>query len=99
MIRMMVLYPRSEGTTFDFDYWSTKHMPMLSQIWPTLARWEADKGADDGPYHAVAHLYFDDQAAFMAAMTSPDAGKGAADLPNYTNITPVASINTIAAHS
>ena len=28
MIRVMVLYPKAGDTTFDLDYWSSKHMPL-----------------------------------------------------------------------
>ena len=86
MISVVILYPKSDDTTFDMDYYTSKHMPMLAD-----AVGEACKGwgvAEGGPkYHAVGWLMADSQEAFDAAMAS----QGAAilgDVPNYTNSRP-----------
>lgn len=86
MISVVILYPQSDGSTFDMDYYTTKHMPMFAD-----ALGEACKGwGVSGPapkYHAVAWAMVDSQDAFNATM----AEHGAAvlgDVPNYTNVQP-----------
>ena len=60
MIRVSVLYP--QGSTFDFDYYTTKHMPMVAEkIGSGLVRWEVDKGIATNqptPFVAIGHMYF-----------------------------------------
>jgi uncharacterized protein (TIGR02118 family) len=86
MISVVILYPKSDDTTFDMDYYTTKHMPMFAE-----ALGEACKGwGVSGPahkHHAVAWAMVDSQEAFDGAM----AEHGAAvlgDVPNYTNTKP-----------
>ena len=99
MIRMMVLYPKAEGTTFDADYWATKHMPLLTESWPTMLRWEADKGDDNSPYHGLAHIYFDSPDDVNAAMGAEGTAKIMADVANYTNIQPQIVMHEVIATS
>ena len=85
MIKVSVLYPNGDNATFDIDYYASTHMDIVRR---TLnpARIEVDTGMD-GPYIAAGHLYFDDEATMAAAMTN--GGEALADIPNFTNITPV----------
>ena len=98
MIRILVLYPKGEATTFDTNYWTTTHMPMLSTAWPTCT-WEADVCADDSPYYAVAHIKFASKDEMGAAMGGPGTGQVMGDITNYTNVSPVMSINEVAGTS
>ena len=99
MIRLMVLYPRGEGTHFNSEYWLTKHMPMLSTNLHKLKKWEADIAAPDSPYYAVAHVYFDSIEDVQATMSSAEIGTVMGDIPNYTNTSPIISTNTVSATS
>ena len=99
MIRLMVLYPRGEGTHFNSEYWVSKHMPMLSSNLPKLKKWEADIAAPDSPYYAVAHIYFDSIEDVHATMSSAEIGTVMGDIPNYTNTSPIISTNTVSATS
>ena len=98
MIRVLTMYPKGEGTHFDTEYWTTKHMPLLSTAWPEC-RWEADVCAADSAYYAVAHINFDSQEALGAAMASPGTASVMADIANYTNVAPVMLVNEVAATS
>ena len=98
MIRVMALYPKGENTNFNMEYWQTKHMPMLTEMWPGV-RWEADACNADSPYYAVAHMMFDSMDAMGAALGGPNTGTVMADVANYTNVQPVMSINEIAVSS
>ena len=91
MIRVSVMYPKAEGSTFDLDYYKTTHMAIVKDVMPGLLRTEVDQ-AIDGPYMAVGHLYFDSAEVMGAAMGSPDVGKAMADIPNFTNATPVMQV-------
>jgi len=57
MIRVSILYPRSEGTTFDIDYYVSKHMPLVQkELGDTLKGYGVDEGIRRGhptPYHCV----------------------------------------------
>ena len=94
MIRVSVLYPKTDGATFDHDYYRDSHVPMVQEKWG-LDGAEVDRGID-GPYEAVVHFRFDSQDAFQAAMGSPGTADVMADIPNYTTITPVIQISEIA---
>jgi len=99
MIRAIALYPKGDDTTFDADYWLSKHMPLCSEKLPGLVRWEADLGTPDAPHHAAAHLFFESAEALGAAFSSPGARDVFADVANYTNITPVLSVLEVAKSS
>lgn len=87
MFRVSVFYPKSEGATFDHDYYRSHHVPLAVKAWNPAGH-EIDRGVE-GPYEAAVHFLFTDQNAFFAAMGSPLTGEVMADVPNYTNITPV----------
>ena len=41
MIRVSVLYPKSEGTTFDMDYYKTKHRDLCFKVLPDLKKMDS----------------------------------------------------------
>src|SRR5688572_27716917 len=91
MIRVSVLYPKTEGARFDHDYYATKHMPLVkSELGDGLVKAEFDKCVD-GPYVAVAHLFFDSMESFQSTMGAK-GGPVQADVPNYTDLAPQLSI-------
>jgi uncharacterized protein (TIGR02118 family) len=87
MIRLSVFYPKGEGSTFDHDYYRDTHVPMALKAWG-LSGAEIDKGVD-GPYVAGVHFKFESTEAVGAAMAAPGTAEVLADVPNFTNITPV----------
>jgi uncharacterized protein (TIGR02118 family) len=87
MIRVSVLYPTTEGATFDHDYYRSKHVPLCLETWG-LDRAEIDKGVD-GPYVAAVHFKFPSMEALQTAMGSEGTGAIMADVANYTTIAPV----------
>src|SRR3954466_11090987 len=95
MIRVLVLYPRSDNTTFDADYWLGTHMPGLSERMDKLVRWEADVAAE-GPFFAAAHLLFDSVEDMGATMSGDGGAWARADIANYTNTTPTVSVQQVA---
>ncbi len=87
MIRLSVLYPSGEGTTFDHDYYREHHVPLCVRTWNPVKA-EIDKGVD-GPNVAAVHLLFDSIEAMGAAMSVEGTGEVITDVANYTNIQPV----------
>jgi uncharacterized protein (TIGR02118 family) len=93
MIRMSVLYPASEGATFDHDYYRDHHVPLAVRTWG-LEGAEIDRGID-GPYVAAVHFRFETVEAMTAALSVPASKDVTADVPNYTSITPVRQVSEI----
>jgi uncharacterized protein (TIGR02118 family) len=93
MIRLSVLYPTTEGASFDHDYYRDKHVPLAVKTWG-LSGAEIDKGVD-GPYVAAVHFQFPSLEAMQAAMASAGTGDVIADVANYTTIQPVMQTSEI----
>jgi uncharacterized protein (TIGR02118 family) len=88
-----VYYPQGDGSTFDHDYYHDKHVPLAVKTWG-LDGAEIDRGVD-GPYVAAVHFRFDSMEALGVAMGQPGTADVMADVPNYTNITPVMQTSEI----
>ncbi len=96
MISVHIMYPKSDDSTFDMDYYVATHMPMLADaLGEACQSWGATKVKTDG-WEAIGWAMVDSQEAFDAAM----AEHGAAimgDIPNYTNQAPQLVIGDITA--
>lgn len=95
MIRLSVLYPDTEGASFDHDYYRDQHVPLCLRTWG-LDSAEIDKGID-GPYVAAVHFRFDSPEAMQEAMGSPGTAEIQSDVANYTTITPAIQVSEITA--
>jgi uncharacterized protein (TIGR02118 family) len=93
MIRVSVFYPKTEGASFDHDYYRDKHIPLCVKTWG-LSGAEIDKGLD-GPNVAAVHFKFDSMEALGAAMGGPGTADIMADVANYTTIQPVLQTSEI----
>jgi uncharacterized protein (TIGR02118 family) len=98
MIKVSVLYPNDEGSTFDMDYYVDKHVPLCRQLLGEALRdVEVDEGLsgaapDSRPaFVAAVHMYFDSLPAFYEAF-GPHASAIRKDVPNYTNLRPITQI-------
>jgi uncharacterized protein (TIGR02118 family) len=88
MIAVTILYPKTDDSTFDMDYYATKHMPMFAEaIGDACQSWGviATHGND---YHCLAYAMVESMDAFGAAMKEK-GGPVMADLPNFTTTQPV----------
>ncbi|MBS9463435.1 EthD family reductase [Flagellimonas sp. 389] len=101
MVKVIILYPNSEGKTFNMDYYANKHMPMIAHVMgDALQCYTIDKGisgrtADDPiPYLAIGYLYFNKLSDYRNAFP-PNAKKIVGDVPNYTNIQPIVQISEV----
>ena len=102
MIRVTIAYPNESGKTFDWEYFTNTHIPLVHEHLDSLGliKLEVDKGLS-GPdpsappaFIAVAHQTFNTvdevHEAFKAA-GRPIMG----DVPNYTDIQPTIQISEI----
>lgn len=101
MIRVSVLYPNSQGSTFDIAYYCDTHIPMARRLLgAALKGVSVDHGIGGGepgtppPYLAIGHLLFDSLEAFLAVFL-PHAQALTSDIPNYTNTRPTIQISEV----
>jgi uncharacterized protein (TIGR02118 family) len=101
MIRVNVLYPNNPGSTFDMDYYLSKHMPMVrNRLGAVLKGMTVDQGLSgaqpgtDAAYRVLATLLFDSVETFEAAFI-PHAAEITGDIPQYTNIAPTIQISEV----
>lgn len=99
MIKVSVIYPRTEGARFDMDYYLNRHMPMVREkLGAALKGSSVDRGIAGGapgapaPFVAMAHLTFDSVEAFQGAFAQSGAAL-MADVPNYTDIRPLTQVS------
>ena len=101
MIKVSVLYPNKEGTSFDMDYYRNNHMPMVREKLGDACKDLAidgglGGGAPDSPptYVAMGHLYFDSVEDFQSSF-EPHAEAILSDIPSYTNSEPVIQVSQV----
>lgn len=95
MISVHILYPKTDDSTFDMDYYCSTHMPMLADaLGDACVAWgaTATKGGD---WAAIGWAHVASQEAFDAAMKEHGAAIGG-DVPNYTNVAPQMVIGEVA---
>tara|TARA_R100000908_G_C3615677_1_gene63654 strand:- start:27 stop:338 length:312 start_codon:yes stop_codon:yes gene_type:complete len=86
-----IMYPVSGGiaittpdSLFDWDYYKTKHMPLVSKIFKgKIKKYNliVPKGNISNDFHAIATLFFDDINDYDGA----DLYKCRNDIQNFTN--------------
>ena len=103
MVRISILYPNTQGSRFDFAYYTRKHMPRsieLLSAHPGFRGVSVEKGMGGGEpgsppaYTAMCHFLFQSAEDFMAAFL-PHAPELQGDIPNYTNVAPVIQLNEV----
>ena len=103
MIIVTVMYPESEGATFDMDYYMNKHLRMVGEKWSSMGMkgtrvLRGVAGGEPGsvaPYHVMVDVAFESLEAFHAAV-GEHGEEIFGDIPNFTNITPVVQISDMA---
>jgi len=91
-VSLQVIYPLSEGSRFDFDYYLDTHMALVAEhMGPHIERTLVTKGLAGGPgtppgFHAVATMVFADQSAMDAALKA--SAPVMKDVANFTDVRP-----------
>jgi uncharacterized protein (TIGR02118 family) len=97
VIRFSVFYPKTEGASFDHDYYRDKHVPLAMETWGLDAgNVSVEKGLD-GPYEAAVHFTSASPDALGAALGSAGTGAVMADVANYTTIQAVVQTSEVVA--
>ncbi len=101
MIKVSVMYPNQPNARFDHDYYRDKHMPMVkAKMGDSCKYYTVDKGlaggAPDQPatYIGMCHIFCDSVQDFQAGF-GPHAQEILADIPNYTDLSPVIQISEV----
>lgn len=98
-VSLQVIYPISDSSTFDHDYYAVTHMKLVAEhmgahIDQVLVTRGIAGGPDQPPaYHAVATMVFADQTAMGAAMKA--SAPVMADVANFTNVQPQVLIGEV----
>jgi uncharacterized protein (TIGR02118 family) len=101
MIKVSVMYPNGPDARFDEAYYRDRHMPMVKKLMGDCCKYYAvDKALAAGtaeanaPYIAMGHLFCESVDAFQAGF-GPHTKEIMADIPNYTNQTPLIQISEV----
>ena len=95
MISVVIMYPKTEDSTFDMDYYKSTHMPMLADALGDACQGWGAMTAKGGKWAAMGWAMVDSQEAFDAAMAAHGA-KIMADVANYTNVAPELVVGDVA---
>jgi uncharacterized protein (TIGR02118 family) len=101
MVKVSVMYANKPGARFDHEYYRDKHMPLVKALMGDTCRfYTVDKGlggfaaGEPATYVAMCHIYCDSVEAFQAGF-GPHTQEIMADIPNYTDLTPVVQISEV----
>jgi uncharacterized protein (TIGR02118 family) len=101
MFKVSVMYPNQQDARFDVEYYRTKHMELVQKhLKPFgLVRTEVLKGisgtaGQPAPYICIGNLYFTAADGYEKGIAA-SAGALRADIPNFTNVTPVRQVSEI----
>ena len=99
MIVLSVLYPKTAGARFDYEYYMNHHIPLASARFSSMTRATVLRGSStpDGSapaYEAMTLLEFPSAEALAADMAAHGA-EVTGDVPNATDIQPLLQINEV----
>jgi uncharacterized protein (TIGR02118 family) len=101
MIKVSVMYPYTEGKSFDFDYYCNHHFSMARRLFGDGFKGAAVEKGLSGPepgsrptYVALGHIYFESVESFQACF-GPHAAEMTGDLSNYTEIQPIMQVSEV----
>jgi uncharacterized protein (TIGR02118 family) len=101
MIKVSVMYPNTPNARFDHEYYRDKHMPLVKALMGDNCKsYSVDKGLAGGApgapatYIAMCHIFCDSVETFQAGFM-PNIREIMADVPKYTDLTPVLQISEV----
>lgn len=101
MIKVSVFYPFTPGARFNHDYYRDTHMPLVkARMGEACHHYTVDKGLAGGApgtdpvYVGMCHIFSESVEAFQAGF-GPHAAEILADIPNYTDLSPVLQISEV----
>jgi uncharacterized protein (TIGR02118 family) len=101
MIKVSILYPNKPGSHFDMNYYLTQHMPLAIRLLSKgLRKTEVDAGlqgtvpGEPPAFFGGCQFYFDSIDAFVQVWKQA-AAELTADIPKYTDVTPLVQFNEV----
>jgi uncharacterized protein (TIGR02118 family) len=102
MIRMTVLYPKTDDLSFDMDYYLSRHIAAVNEKLRDmgLVKVQVDEGIGNAapdqpvPFAVITHLTFRTMEDLQNVLTTHGA-EFIGDIPNFTNVQPHIQINRI----
>lgn len=101
MIKLSVMYPERSGARFDLDYYLNQHLALVRKHWGRfITDAYVSRGVSGGApgtsptYRIMAHVAFASQEDLQAAMAEGGT-ELIADIPNFTDITPVMQVSEV----
>jgi len=101
MIKVSVMYPNTPGARFDHEYYRDHHMPLVkARMGEGCSFYTVDKGLSGmGPgepalYVGMCHIYSPSVEVFQATF-GPHVAEIMADIPNYTDLSPLVQISEV----
>jgi uncharacterized protein (TIGR02118 family) len=101
MTVISVFYPAADDARFDFGYYMGTHIPLVQRLWSDrglqevrVLKGSAGLGGTGPAYLLVALLTFESVEAFQAA-AAEHGGEIFADIPNFTDTSPVLQLNEL----
>ena len=98
MIRVTMLYPASNDSRFDFDYYLDTHLPLSERLLAdygftgyTIQRCVSDARGNPPAYLCITHLNFRSLEDFQKGMAE-HGQELREDFSHYTNVAPVATV-------
>lgn len=99
MIVVSITYPANEGSRFDLDYYTGKHLPLVQARWSEcglvetrVLRGIGAPGGGPAAYHLTALLAFSSEEAFARA-GQQHGREIMGDIKNFTDTKPVVQLN------
>ncbi|PXX56357.1 uncharacterized protein (TIGR02118 family) [Nocardia tenerifensis] len=84
--RIAVCYGKPENPAAFDQHYTAVHIPLARAV-PGMTEFTWGKvasiGMDEPPYYAVANMYFADEKALLAGMSSPEMLAAGRDLRNF----------------
>ena len=102
MYCISIAYPKTDGGTFDFDYYLKKHIPMVGgYLGNNVDRAEVRKGvaSPDGSaasFICMANIWIKSVEELQATLAQ-HGGEIMGDIPNFTNIQPIIQVDEVVA--
>ena len=99
MVVVSALYPNEPGSSFDYDYFLHRHVPLVRERWRAMGledqrQMRGGSSLDGSPasYQVVALLIFRSLEDFQKAVQAYGQ-EILDDIPNFTSVRPLVQIN------
>jgi uncharacterized protein (TIGR02118 family) len=97
LITLTALYPKTDDSTFDMDYYVNTHLPLVSERIGAVVSTSASAGTDFGgptPYMCVGVINIESMDALATAFGA-HGDEIMGDIPNFTNVAPVIYVGDV----